>query len=91
MKITTLFAVSALAAGFSGAAMADDFTEWCIANAPAGVDAAEREATCSCLAAATDGDDAARMSMQEADDIADREERFAALSDGAKEAVTSCR
>jgi hypothetical protein len=79
MKITTLFAVSALAAGFSGAAMADDFTEWCIANAPAGVDAAEREATCSCLAAATDGDDA------------DREERFAALSDGAKEAVTSCR
>ena len=64
--------------------------EWCMASTP-GADEAKREQTCKCLADATDGNDDARTSMEQAADIADREARFAALSDDAKAAVSSCR
>ncbi len=71
-------------------ASAGDFMDWCMASTP-GADSAKREQTCKCLADATDGDDDARTSMEQAADIADREARFAALSEDAKAAVASCR
>lgn len=83
------FAVVALSLAATSAS-ADDFMDWCMASTP-GADAAKREQTCKCIADATEGKDDARTSMEEAADIADREERFAALSDDAKAAVSSCR
>lgn len=71
-------------------ASAGDFMDWCMASTP-GADSAKREQTCKCLADATEGNPNARTSMEQAADIADREERFASLSEDAKAAVASCR
>ncbi len=82
--------ITAAAVGLtSGAALADDFVEWCVAAAPA--DAQNAEETCACMADATEGDEDARASMQDAGDIEDRNERFAALSVDAQDAVAACR
>lgn len=90
MKIFTIaLAAVALSLGATSAS-AGDFMEWCMASTP-GADEAKRQQTCQCLADATEGDDDARTSMEQAADIADREARFAALSDDAKAAVSSCR
>lgn len=84
---TALIAVASILVATS--ASADDFMSWCMASTPG--DSAKREQTCRCLADATEGDEDARTSMERAADIADREARFAALSDAAKAAVSSCR
>ncbi len=76
---------------FSGAPFADEFTDWCLASIPQGADASMVEDRCACLAKATEGEDDARNSMEAAGDIADRDERFAALNPKAQEAVRSCR
>ena len=81
--------VGALA--FSGAAFADEFTDWCLASVPKDVEASVIEERCACLAEATEGQADARNSMEAAGDIADRDERFAELNPEAQEAVRSCR
>lgn len=91
-KKLILFAGAAFAlAVLSNAALAGEFTDWCVASAPDGADMSKIEATCSCLEEATDGDAEVRASMQNVGDIEDRDERFAALSAEAQEAVASCR
>ena len=79
------------AVAFSGAALSDDFDEWCHGSMPEGADVSKIEETCACLAKATEGQPQARNSMEAADQIKDREERFAALNGEAQAAVTSCR
>ncbi len=89
MSLRILIAAAIAGLSFSPAS-ADDFMDWCTTSTP-GADPAQRERTCKCLADATEGDEDARTSMEKAADIADREARFAALSDDAKAAVASCR
>lgn len=87
----TILAASAAFFISSGPLLADEFADWCTASAPDGADMSKIEETCACLEAATEGDGDARASMESAGEIADREARFAALSDDAQEAVSSCR
>jgi hypothetical protein len=89
MKSRALSAIFVIALAATPAS-AGDFMDWCMASTP-GADSAKREQTCKCLAEATEGDVDARTSMEQAADIADREARFAALSEEAKAAVASCR
>jgi|GEM_PF-6540552 len=79
------------ALAFSGAALADDFDDWCHSSMPQGADVSKIEETCACLAKATEGKTEARNSMEAADQIKDRETRFAALNAEAQAAVSSCR
>ncbi len=91
----TILAASAAFFISSGPLLAGEFADWCTASAPDGADMSKIEETCACLEAATegegDGDGDARASMESAGDIEDRQERFAALSTEAQDAVSSCR
>jgi hypothetical protein len=87
----TILAASAAFFMTSGPLLAGEFADWCTASAPDGADMSKIEETCACLEAATEGDADARASMESAGDIADRQERFAALSAEAQDAVSSCR
>lgn len=91
MKIKMASCVAALFIMTTGAAFGGEFADWCVASAPEGADMSRVEQTCACIEDATEGDEAARASMEDADDIKDRDARFAALSDDAKAAVAACR
>ncbi len=91
MNAKTILAASTAFFILSGPSLAGEFVDWCTASAPDGADMSKIEETCACLEAATEGDADARASMEGAGDIEDREERFAALSADAQNAVSSCR
>ena len=90
-KTLILSSVGMICGLIATSAAASEFEAACIAGAPEGLPDGAAESYCSCLADATDGNDAVRSEFVESWPVTGSPEDWAAsLSSGASEAASSC-